>query len=56
MENGNTMINCTNGNRFIEVNENDEIVWSVNNEEMSESAMIPHLYFIPTHQRVDTLN
>jgi hypothetical protein len=34
LENGNTVIGCTNGNRVIEVDENGKIVWSVDNEDL----------------------
>lgn len=34
LDNGNTVIGCTNGNRVIEVDENGKIVWSVDNEDL----------------------
>ena len=34
LENGNTVIGCTNGNRVIEVNETGKIVWSVDNDDL----------------------
>lgn len=36
LENGNTLIGCTNGNRVIEVNAAGEIVWSVDNDDIGE--------------------
>lgn len=36
LENGNTLIACTNGNRIIEVDSNGGIVWSVTNEDLGE--------------------
>ena len=36
LENGNTLIACTNGNRIIEVNAAGKIVWSVTNEDLGE--------------------
>lgn len=36
LENGNTLIGCTNGNRVIEVNATGEIVWSVENDDIGE--------------------
>lgn len=37
LENGNTLIACTNGNRVIEVDEAGEIVWSVTNEDLGDT-------------------
>ncbi len=37
LENGNTLIGCTNGNRVIEVDEKGKIVWSVTNEDIGEN-------------------
>ncbi len=34
---GNTLINCTNGNRIIEVDADGKIVWSVSNEDVGET-------------------
>lgn len=39
MENGNTVIGCTNGNRVIEVDSEGEIVWSVTNEDLGENLI-----------------
>lgn len=36
LNNGNTVIGCTNGNRVIEVDGQGEIVWSVDNEDLSK--------------------
>ena len=36
LENGNTLIGCTNGNRIIEIDADGKIVWSVNNEDLGE--------------------
>lgn len=36
LENGNTVIGCTNGNRIIEVDGMGKIVWSVTNEDIGE--------------------
>ncbi len=36
LENGNTLIGCTNGNRVIEVNAAGKIVWSVDNDDIGE--------------------
>ena len=36
LENGNTLIACTNGNRIIEVDARGKIVWSVTNEDLKE--------------------
>ena len=36
LENGNTVIGCTNGNRIIEVDGKGKIVWSVTNEDIGE--------------------
>jgi hypothetical protein len=36
LENGNTLIGCTNGNRVIEVDSEGAIVWSVTNDDLSE--------------------
>ena len=37
LENGNTLIGCTNGNRIIEVDENGTIVWKVDNTDIGEN-------------------
>lgn len=37
LENGNTLIGCTNGNRIIEVDSDGEIVWSVDNEDLGQN-------------------
>lgn len=39
LENGNTLIGCTNGNRVIEVDENNKIVWSVTNEDLGQKII-----------------
>jgi hypothetical protein len=36
LDDGNTLIACTNGNRIIEVDEKGKIVWSVTNEDLKE--------------------
>ena len=36
LENGNTLIGCTNGNRVIEVDGDGKIVWSVDNDDLGE--------------------
>ena len=36
LENGNTLISCTNGNRVIEVDGENQIVWSVDNNDLAE--------------------
>lgn len=36
LENGNTVIGCTNGNRVIEVDGEGKIVWSVDNDDLGE--------------------
>ena len=36
LENGNTLIGCTNGNRVIEVDREGKIVWRVDNEDIGE--------------------
>jgi hypothetical protein len=36
LENGNTLIACTNGNRIVEVDDKGKIVWSVTNEDLGE--------------------
>ena len=36
LENGNTLIGCTNGNRVIEVDADNKIVWSVSDEDLGE--------------------
>jgi len=36
LENGNTLISCTNGNRIIETDAAGKIVWSVTNEDLGE--------------------
>ena len=37
LENGNTVIGCTNGNRVIELDDQGKIVWSVTNEDLGEN-------------------
>lgn len=37
LKNGNTLINCTNGNRVIEVDAKGKIVWSVDNKDLGEN-------------------
>ncbi|MDA9857475.1 hypothetical protein N9D23_05090 [Rubripirellula sp.] len=37
LDNGNTLIACTNGNRIIEVNAEGETVWSVTNEDLGQN-------------------
>lgn len=37
LDNGNTLIACTNGNRIIEVNAKGETVWSVTNEDLGQN-------------------
>ena len=39
LENGNTVISCTNGNRVIEVDTDGAIVWSVDNEDIGEELL-----------------
>ncbi len=39
LENGNTVIGCTNGNRVIEVDGEGAIVWSVDNEDIGENLI-----------------
>jgi outer membrane protein assembly factor BamB len=39
LENGNTLIGCTNGNRVIEVDANNKIVWSVTNEDLGQNII-----------------
>ncbi len=39
LENGNTLIGCTNGNRVIEVDADGKIVWSVTNEDLGEKLL-----------------
>ncbi len=39
LENGNTVIGCTNGNRVIEVDSDGKIVWSVGNEDLGEDLI-----------------
>lgn len=39
LENGNTLIGCTNGNRVIEVDAKGDIVWSVTNEDLGENLL-----------------
>lgn len=39
LDNGNTLIGCTNGNRVIEIDENGKIVWSVTNEDLGEALL-----------------
>lgn len=36
LENGNTLIGCTNGNRVIEVDSSGDIVWKVDNDDIGE--------------------
>jgi hypothetical protein len=36
LQDGNTLIGCTNGNRVIEVDEKGKIVWSVTNDDLEE--------------------
>lgn len=37
LQNGNTLIGCTNGNRIIEIDGDGKIVWSVTNEDLGEN-------------------
>ena len=39
LDNGNTLIGCTNGNRVIELDKQGDIVWSVNNDDLGESLI-----------------
>lgn len=39
LENGHTVIGCTNGNRVIEVDGDGKIVWSVDNEDLGENLI-----------------
>ncbi len=39
LENGNTVIGCTNGNRVIEIDAEGKIVWSVDNTDLGESLI-----------------
>ena len=39
LENGNTLIGCTNGNRVIEVDADGKIVWSVTNDDLGENLL-----------------
>lgn len=39
LEDGNTLISCTNGNRVIEVDADGKLVWSVTNEDLGESLL-----------------
>jgi len=39
LENGNTVIGCTNGNRVIEVDGEGKIVWSVDNKDLGEDLI-----------------
>ena len=39
LENGNTLIGCTNGNRVIEVDGRGEIVWSVTNDDLGDNLI-----------------
>ena len=39
LDNGNTLIGCTNGNRVIEVDGKGKIVWSVDNEDLGEDLI-----------------
>jgi outer membrane protein assembly factor BamB len=37
LENGNTLIGCTNGNRVIEIDASGKIIWKVDNEDIGEN-------------------
>ena len=37
LDNGNTLIGCTNGNRVIEINADGKIVWKVDNDDIGEN-------------------
>jgi hypothetical protein len=37
LENGNTLIGCTNGNRIIEIDSKGSIVWSVDNQDLGQN-------------------
>ena len=39
LENGNTLIGCTNGNRVIEVNSSGKIIWKVDNDDLGEKLI-----------------
>ena len=39
LENGNTLIGCTNGNRVIEIDSTGKIVWKVDNEDLGENLL-----------------
>jgi len=39
LDNGNTVIGCTNGNRVIEVNAGGDVVWSVTNDDLGEPLL-----------------
>ncbi|NNC88281.1 MAG: hypothetical protein HKN82_07465 [Akkermansiaceae bacterium] len=39
LENGNTLIGCTNGNRVIEIDGDGKIVWSVDNDDLGEKLL-----------------
>jgi outer membrane protein assembly factor BamB len=39
LENGNTVIGCTNGNRVIEIDDQGKIVWSVDNNDLGENLI-----------------
>jgi hypothetical protein len=39
LENGNTLIGCTNGNRVIEIDGDGKIVWSVTNDDLGEPLL-----------------
>lgn len=39
LENGNTLVGCTNGNRVIELDPNGKIVWSVDNDNIGEALI-----------------
>jgi len=39
LDNGNTLIGCTNGNRVIEVDADGKIVWSVDNKDIGENLI-----------------
>lgn len=39
LDNGNTVIGCTNGNRVIEIDANGKIVWSVDNDDLGEPLL-----------------
>lgn len=39
LDNGNTLVGCTNGNRVIELNAGGDIVWSVTNDDLGEPLL-----------------